>query len=214
MRNAVITGNKCFKMWHLPHHQASHNEGVEDGEEAINRRWIKAGKKERERNCAITLSKSLIVQKSIITSQPHAKKTKKPWGSQTINRHTSVNFPPRHHTPNYNQDHRHKFPRNAKKKRWYSNTYPENIYLLMEAMFPVPKKAVIIKNTWAKCRVKNCTENHVCTFPFKTEDLLWGRGVQIKVWVSDMRIQKSRISWCRPASAVGSWRCRCLQRNQ
>lgn len=27
-------------------------------------------------------------------------------------------------------------------------------------------------------------------------------------------IQKNKISWCHPTSAVGSWRCRCSRRNR
>lgn len=38
----------------------------------------------------------------------------------------------------------------------HTRTY---VYLLIDAMFPVPKKAVIIKNTWRKSGVKNDTEN-------------------------------------------------------
>lgn len=47
-------------MWYLPHHQASHNEGVKDGEEAINRRWIKAGQKRKKMGQLIQKNLSLL----------------------------------------------------------------------------------------------------------------------------------------------------------
>ena len=39
---------KKLKIQYLPHHQCSHDEGVEDSEETINRRWVKAREKEKE----------------------------------------------------------------------------------------------------------------------------------------------------------------------
>lgn len=48
-RNAVNTDKKrCLKRCYLPHQQASHDEGIKDGEEAINRRWLKAGQERRK----------------------------------------------------------------------------------------------------------------------------------------------------------------------
>lgn len=42
------TQPRVFKIRYLPHHQPSHDEGVEDGEETINRRWVETGKNEKE----------------------------------------------------------------------------------------------------------------------------------------------------------------------
>lgn len=42
-------------MCYLPHHQASHYEGVKDGEEAIDWRWIKAGQKYQKKSETIIL---------------------------------------------------------------------------------------------------------------------------------------------------------------
>lgn len=51
-------------MWYLPHHQAPHNEGVKDGEEAINRRWIKA-RQRRKKMGQLIQKKSFTTQKCI-----------------------------------------------------------------------------------------------------------------------------------------------------
>lgn len=37
-----------FKIQYLPHHQPSHDKGVVDGDEAINRRWVEATREEKE----------------------------------------------------------------------------------------------------------------------------------------------------------------------
>lgn len=42
-----IHNPEVFKIRYLPHHQPSHDEGVEDGEETINRRWVETCKKEK-----------------------------------------------------------------------------------------------------------------------------------------------------------------------
>lgn len=84
--------------------------------------------------------------------------------------------------------------------------------LLMDAMFPVPKKAVIIKNTWSKETSR--TNNSMFSTPGKQHNQNMVQFQYSASVISIPRIQKSTIFWCRPASADGCWRCRCLPRNQ
>lgn len=96
-------------MWYLPHQQASHNEGVKDGEEAINRRWIKAGQKRKKMGQLI--QKSLSLLKNV--SKNFTAQRKNP-AADTHWTATPACISPK---PNYNQDHSDRFPRNAKKKK-------------------------------------------------------------------------------------------------
>lgn len=82
------------------------------------------------------------------------------------------------------------FPEMQKKKnnniQIHTQTY---VYLLIDAMFPVPKKAVIIKNTWRKSGVKNDTENiaHIVASGKKIYFGVGGGGEKIFVWHKDTK---------------------------
>lgn len=94
VRTAQIHSKEAFKMCYLPHHQPSHNEGVEDGEKAINRCWVKTGQKEKTVN----------TDNKIFNHLEHCLKLQcnvKYWGRTT---HTNISS-----KPNNNQDHKQKF---------------------------------------------------------------------------------------------------------
>ena len=43
-----IVSNEVFTTWYLPHHQSSHDEGVEHSQETINGCWVKTGFKNKD----------------------------------------------------------------------------------------------------------------------------------------------------------------------
>ena len=78
--NSIHHRKKELKIQYLPHHQPSHDEGVEDSKETINRCWVKTRQNEKEEEKVTVdrwknLAKYFIIQNSLgetvyISQQP------------------------------------------------------------------------------------------------------------------------------------------------